>query len=80
LLLGGDAQSNALRIQSILSGQEIGPARDMIVLNAAAALHLAGIGRTLAESLLLAVESIASGEASRVLDRLRKSSKSHAAC
>ncbi|MCE9587430.1 MAG: anthranilate phosphoribosyltransferase [Verrucomicrobia bacterium] len=80
LLLGGDARSNALRIQSILSGQEIGPARDMIVLNAGAALHLAGIGRSLPESLLLAVESIASGEASRVLDRLRNSSKSHAAC
>ncbi|MEI6081575.1 MAG: anthranilate phosphoribosyltransferase [Verrucomicrobiota bacterium] len=79
LLLGGDARSNALRIQSILSGQEIGPARDMIVLNAAAALHLAGIGRSLPESLLLAVESIASGEASRSLDRLRESSKSHVA-
>jgi anthranilate phosphoribosyltransferase len=80
LLLGGDARSNGLRIQSILSGQEIGPARDMIVLNAGAALHLAGIGRSLPESLLLAVESIASGEASRSLDRLRESSKSHAAC
>ena len=80
LLLGGDARSNALRIQSILSSQEIGPARDMIVLNAAAALHLAGIGRSLPESLSLAVESIASGEASRVLDRLRNFSKSHAAC
>ena len=79
LLLGGDARSNALRIHSILSGQEIGLARDMIVLNAAAALHLAGIGRSLPESLLLAVESIASGEASRSLDRLRESSQSFAA-
>jgi anthranilate phosphoribosyltransferase len=78
-LLGGDAPSNAQRIQSILSGQEAGPARDMIVLNAAAALHLAGRGATLQESLSLAVESIASGEASRALDRLRESSKAHSA-
>jgi len=78
LLLGGDAQSNARRIQSILSGQEVGPARDMIVLNASAALHLAGIGKSLQESLSLAIESIASGKASRSLDRLRKSSKLHA--
>ena len=76
-LLGGDAPSNARRIQSILSGQEAGPARDMIVLNAAAALHLARRGATLQESLSLAVESIASGEASRALDRLRESSKAH---
>jgi len=79
LLLGGDARSNALRIQSILSGLEIGPACDMIVLNAAASLHLAGIGTSLPESLALAVESIESGKASHSLDRLRESSKSHAA-
>ena len=79
MLLGGDAKSNALRIQSILSGQEDGPARDMIVLNAGAALHLARIGTSLSESLILAAESIASGEASRSLDRLRESSKSNTA-
>ena len=79
LLLGGDAQSNALRIQSILSGEEVGAARDMIVLNAAAALHLAGFGESLQESLSLAAESIASGKASRALDLLRESSKSHSA-
>ena len=79
LLLGGDAKSNALRIQSILSGEEVGAARDMIVLNAAAALHLAGFGESLQESLSLAAESIASGKASRALDLLRESSKSHSA-
>ena len=79
LLLGGNAQSNALRIQSILSGEEVGAARDMIVLNAAAALHLAGLGGSLQESLSLAAESIASGEAFRALDLLRESSKSHSA-
>jgi len=72
LLHGGDAETNARRIQSILSGQESGPARDMIILNAAAALHLAGIGESLPESLELARESIASGKASRSLDRLRE--------
>jgi len=79
LLLGGNAQSNALRIQSILSGEEVGAARDMIVLNAAAALHLSGLGGSLQESLSLAAESIASGKASRALDLLRESSNSHSA-
>ena len=72
LLIGGDAKSNASRIRAILSCQESGPARDMIVLNAAAALHLAGIGGTLSESIELSRESITSGNASRCLDRLRE--------
>jgi anthranilate phosphoribosyltransferase len=74
LLLGGDAKSNAARIRAILSAQESGPAHDMIVLNAAAALYLAGIGGTLIESIELSRESIASGNASRCLDRLREHS------
>jgi anthranilate phosphoribosyltransferase len=76
LLLGGDAKSNAGRIQAILSCQESGPARDMIILNAAAALYLAGIGGTLSESIELSRESITSGNASRCLDSLREHSAS----
>jgi anthranilate phosphoribosyltransferase len=65
-----------MRITRILSGGETGGARDMIVLNAAAALHLAGIGATLREALLLASESIDAGRALRSLELLRSASAS----
>ena len=71
-LVGGDAGDNARRIVAIVGGQEGGAARDMIVLNAAAALHVAGIGKSPEESARLAGESIDSGRALRSLDLLRK--------
>ena len=73
-LLGGDAATNARRLISILKGEEKGAARDMILLNAAAALHVAGIGSTLRDSVSIAMESVDSGKAFRVLERLRSSS------
>jgi len=78
-LLGGDELENARRIVAILSGQEIGAARDMIVLNAAAALHLAGFGGSLEEAITIANESIDSGKALTALDLLRVHSKAGAA-
>jgi anthranilate phosphoribosyltransferase len=79
LLLGGDAVTNAARIAAILSGAETGAARDMIVLNAAAALHVAGQAVTLQEGIALAGESINCGAAARSLEQLRKASASAAA-
>ena len=73
-LLGGDASENAARIIAILEGRELSPAADMIVINAAAALHLAGIGTSLKESASLASESIRSGKALSALHRLREAS------
>jgi anthranilate phosphoribosyltransferase len=78
LLLGGDAGANAVRIEAILSGAETGAARDMIVLNAAAALHVAGKAGTLQEGIALAKESIDSGAAIRTLELLRQASSSAA--
>ena len=71
-LLGGDAKTNAQRIISILKGEERGTARDMILLNASAALHLAGIGSSHPESLGTATRSIDSGAAFRSLTALRE--------
>ena len=73
-LLGGDARVNAARILSILGGGEESPATDMILLNAGAALHLAGMGTSLAESVSLASESLRAGKAFRALESLRKAS------
>jgi anthranilate phosphoribosyltransferase len=70
-LQGDDAAGNASRIVAILSGDERSAARDMIVLNAAAALHLSGRAASLFEGVAQAAESIDSGKALRSLERLR---------
>lgn len=71
-LLGGNAETNARRIVSILKGEEVGTARNMILLNASGALHLAGIGSSHAEALEIAARSIDSGAAHRSLTLLRE--------
>ncbi|MFA5889697.1 MAG: anthranilate phosphoribosyltransferase [Actinomycetota bacterium] len=69
-LAGGTAADNARVVERVLSG-EVGSVRDAVVLNAAAALEVAGLASDIAEGLLLARESIDSGRAGRALDRLR---------
>lgn len=66
---GGDARENADIARRILAG-EPGPMRNTVVLNAAAALHIAGVAHDLREGRALAETSIDGGAASAVLDRL----------
>jgi anthranilate synthase/phosphoribosyltransferase len=68
-LLGGTAEENAKITRAILSGQENGSRRDVVVLNAAAALVAAGRADDLPEGIKLANESIDSGAALAVLDK-----------
>ncbi|HEX4174738.1 MAG TPA: anthranilate phosphoribosyltransferase [Acidimicrobiales bacterium] len=68
-LKGGDAAFNAKVIRSVLEG-EAGARRDIGILNAAAALMVAGRVTDLASGLTLASESIDSGRAVAVLDAL----------
>jgi anthranilate phosphoribosyltransferase len=68
-LTGGDAQENAAHLRAVLQGMQ-GPFRDIVLLNAAAALLVAGKATTLREGVALASESIDSGKAKRVLDAL----------
>jgi anthranilate phosphoribosyltransferase len=58
----------------VLAG-EPGPARDLVALNAAAALVVAGRVDTLAEGLELAFEVIGNGAAAEIVERLVKSSR-----
>jgi anthranilate phosphoribosyltransferase len=67
-LLGGDAERNAEIARAILAGEK-GPRRDVVLLNAAAALHVSGVAADLHEGIRGAVESIDSGRAQRVLER-----------
>jgi anthranilate phosphoribosyltransferase len=71
-LLGGDRQANAEIVRCILRGGERGPKRDAVLLNAAAALFVAGKTRSLAEGWELAVEVIDSGRAAAKLAELTR--------
>ncbi len=66
-LLGGDAHLNARVLRDVLSGEEGGAARDVILANAGAAVYVSGEAETLEEGVHLAEESIASGAAERAL-------------
>lgn len=68
-LRGGDAQANAAIIRDTLGGRPGGP-RDAVLLNAAATLYVAGSAPSLLEAVELARNSIDSGSASTVLERL----------
>lgn len=77
-LAGGDASANAEILKSVLGGQR-GPARDVVVLNAGAALCIAGLANGWREGTALAAESIDSGTAARKLAALAEFSKAHSA-
>lgn len=68
-LVGGDAAANAASIRNLLDGQR-GPYRDIVVLNAAAALVVAQRADDLEEGAAQAARSIDTGAAGTALDRL----------
>jgi anthranilate phosphoribosyltransferase len=68
-LKGGEPAENAAKLRAILAGEE-GPLRDIVLLNAAAALIVAGKAEDLRAGVTLAAKSIASGAAKRALDKL----------
>ena len=68
-LRGGDADENAASLLDVLKGRK-GPFRDVALLNAAAALLVAGRAHDLEGGILLAKKSVDSGEAEGRLDRL----------
>ena len=68
-LKGGDAAANAAIVRAVLDG-EPGPARDIVLLNSAAALIVAGRARDLRDGAAQAAAAIDDGGARAVLDRL----------
>ena len=70
-LVGGTAAVNAALVEGVLAG-EPGPRRDIVLLNAASALLVAGRAQTMAEGVRLAAASIDDGHATAALSRLRE--------
>jgi anthranilate phosphoribosyltransferase len=71
-LLGGDKLQNAEIVRGILRGSDRGPKRDAVLLNAGAALFIAGKVKSLAEGWELAGETIDSGAANAKLAELAR--------
>ena len=72
-LRGGDRHANADIIRAILSGVERGPKRDAVLLNAGAALFVAGAARSVAEGWELAARVMDDGRAAAKLRELTAS-------
>lgn len=76
-LLGGTAEENARIVEGVLKGEK-GPRRDMVVLNSACALYVAGRVKTIKEGIVLSTTSIDSGAAYDILSCLRRESNAFA--
>ncbi|MEN6609676.1 MAG: anthranilate phosphoribosyltransferase [Methanoregulaceae archaeon] len=72
-LSGGTAKENAHILEQVLSGEE-GPHRDIVILNAGAAIYLGGKSGTIASGITRAEQVIDSGSAYAALVRLRAAS------
>ncbi len=68
-LKGGDAQANAVALRALLHGEN-GAYRDVVLLNSAAALIIAGKASTLREGAALAAAAIDDGRAKKALEKL----------
>ena len=76
-LRGGDAAQNAGIAHAVLAGQG-GPPRDIVLLNAAAALLIAGSAADLRDGIHMAAGALDSGRAAAVLSDLRRLSHGEA--
>jgi anthranilate phosphoribosyltransferase len=68
-LAGGDAQENARIIEAVLAGEQ-GPPRDVVLLNAGAALFIAGRAASIRDGIQTAAQAIDRGDAKRTLAAL----------
>jgi anthranilate phosphoribosyltransferase len=75
--IGGDVKANTAMLQDVLSGVA-GARRDIVLLNAAAALVAAGLAGNLKEGVQLGAEAIDSGKTMALLNKLRQFGAKHA--
>jgi anthranilate phosphoribosyltransferase len=68
---GGDVETNASLLYDVLTGIP-GARRDIVLLNAAAALVAAGLAGDLKEGVTMGAEAIDSGQAAATLAKLRQ--------
>ena len=71
-LQGNGPEENAKIIMDIFEGKDKGPKRDIVVVNAAAALYLVGKSPSIKEAMPLAEQAIDSGKALAKLNKLKE--------
>lgn len=76
-LRGGDAAANAAIVRDVLGGRP-GPQRDVVLLNAGAALFVAGEADAISDGMRKAADAIDTGAALRLLTRLAEVSNAPA--
>ncbi len=69
-LQGGDGEQNAQITTGILKGEIQGAKREIVLLNAGATLYAGGLAENIEDGIRLAADSINSGRAFGVLERL----------
>jgi len=69
---GGTPEENARMLERVLAAEEKGPVRDIVALNAGAALYVSGIAASIREGCARAQAAIASGAAAERLEALRR--------
>ena len=69
-LRGGTPEENAKITKAILRGEEAGPKRDAVLLNAGASLYIGGKADTMQDGVALAARLIDSGKAMETLEKL----------
>jgi anthranilate phosphoribosyltransferase len=74
-LRGSSAEENARTIRAVLASERRDAARDLVVINAAAALHITGAGATLKDAAARAQQVIESGAALSKLEALQSISQ-----
>ena len=67
---GSDIKSNAKIVKEIIEGSDKGPRRDLVILNAAAAVIVAGLADDFESAIKMAQASIDSGKAKECLEKL----------
>ena len=70
-LIGGDPVFNASKMKYLLDG-ELGPYRDSVLLNSAAAIYISGATNDIHEAINFAIKSIDEGKALNKLNELKK--------
>mgnify|MGYP000420908859 FL=1 len=70
---GGTPEENAADLEAVVTGEERGPKRDLVLANAGAAIYVAGEANSLAAGVAVAADAIDSGDAAAKLDALRES-------
>jgi anthranilate phosphoribosyltransferase len=74
-LAGGGAKVNAAILENILSGKDTGPKRDMVLLNAGAAIACCGLSDDIGDGIELARTLLEDGSALKKLRDLQKIAK-----